>query len=71
MPGHAVQRQVAADLRLVLTSGQVSGDICTLECDLRILGRLKHYLAQFLVDDLLLLRREHAACLFERIGAHT
>src|SRR5437588_746084 len=72
VPGHAVQRQVAAELRFVLPAGaQLSGDISAVEDDLRVLGRLKNYLAQFLVDDLFLLRREHAACLFERVGAHT
>src|SRR5205085_11347188 len=72
VPGHAVQRQVAADLGLVLTSGEhTARDFGAVESNLRILGRLKHYLAQFLVDDLFLLRREHVAGLFKRVGAHT
>ena len=71
MPRHAVQRQVAADVGLVLTSGEhTARDFGAVESDLRILGRLEDYLAQLAVYDLLLLRREHVARLFERVGAH-
>src|SRR5437588_248569 len=71
VPRHAVQRQVAADVGLVLTSGEhTARDFGAVESDLRILGRLEDYLAQLAVYDLLLLRREHVARLFERVGAH-
>src|SRR4051812_18090784 len=48
---HAVQGQVAADLRLELSAGErAHGDVGAFENYLGILGRLKHYLAQLLVD---------------------
>src|SRR5437588_649484 len=56
---------------ITFNSTDVTGrDIGAIESDLRILTRLKHYLAQFLVDDLFLLWREHIPGLFERVGAH-
>jgi hypothetical protein len=65
-----VQREVTTDFCLELPTGKLARDIRTLEGDLRILGRLKHYLAQLTVDDLLLLFGKHVAGFNERVGTN-
>src|SRR3954470_2403636 len=63
-----MQREVARDLRLELPARERARDVRALERNLRILRRHKDYLPKLLVDNLLLLFREHVARLHERVS---
>src|SRR5215218_1883725 len=66
----SAERQVAAELDLEDAAARLGRDIRALEGYLGVLVRLKDYVAQLAVDNLLLLSREHVARLGERRGAH-